>query len=264
MTSLPKLLRFIWSYRELLFSSVRIEVRKRYAGSLLGVFWAVLSPLMFLCLYMFLYLVIFKVRFPGFSEFDFVAYVLAGLVPFLVVMDVANASCQSVKSNMHLARNVIMPIELIPVRTVMVALVAEVSGLAILILLFLFSGKLPLTVFALPIIFALQVLFLMGIAWLLSALGALIPDVTYVTNVLMLFMLFVSPIGFQPDMVPATLQVIVIFNPFYYMLDSFRWALLDGQLFHINLVVFAAIALMTLALGARVFFGLKDVITDNE
>lgn len=213
---------------------------------------------------MFLYLVIFKVRFPGFSEFDFVAYVLAGLVPFLVVMDVANASCQSIRANMHLARNVIMPIELIPVRTVMVALVAEISGLAILFLLFIATGKLPLTVLALPLVFIIQVIFLIGIAWLLSALGALIPDITYVTNIFMLFMLFVSPVGFQPDMVPSVLKVIVILNPFYYMLDSFRWVLLEGHLFNVNILIFAVIAFATFALGARVFFGLKDVITDNE
>lgn len=264
MMSLFKLVKHIWAYRRLLISSVRVEVRKRYAGSLLGVFWAVLSPLMFLCLYMFLYLVIFKVRFPGFSEFDFVAYVLAGLVPFLVVMDVANSSCQSIKANIHLAKNVIMPIELIPVRTVMVALIAEISGLAILILLFLLTGKLPVTVFALPIIFMLQVIFLIGVAWFFSAIGAIIPDITYVTNLFILFMLFVSPIGFQPDMVPSTLKVIVILNPFYYMLDSFRWSLLEGPLFNVNLIIFALIAFGTLALGAWVFYGLKDVITDNE
>ena len=264
IVKLVKLVRFIWAYRRLLISSAQIEVQKRYAGSVLGIYCAVLSPLMFLCLYMFLYMVIFKVRFPGYSEFDFVAYVIAGLVPFLAVMDVANASCQSIKTNIHLARNIIMPIEIIPVRTVLVALVAEVSGLMILIFLFLVSGKLPLAVFALPFVFIIQLIFLVGIAWILSALGALIPDITYIVNILMLFMLFVSPIGFQPEMVPEEMRMIIHLNPFYYMLDSFRWVLLERGALSINLLIFPVIALVTWGAGAWVFFGLKDVITDNE
>lgn len=255
--------RLIWQNKRLLGASTRYEIRKRYADSVLGLGWAVLQPLLFLGLYVFLYMVVFKMRFAGFSEFDYVAYVLTGLVPYLALMEVATASCRSIRDNKHLARNVVMPIDVIPVRTVMVALVSQLIGLAILVVLFLATGKLPPAVVALPLVLAAQTLFLVGLALLLAALGAVLADIGHTIGLLMLFLLFVSPIAFKPDMVPATLQVLLWVNPVHYMTDAFRWVLLDDHLSTTGLWVLPLMALGALAAGTAVFGLLKEAVIDH-
>ncbi|TAN56409.1 MAG: O-antigen export system permease [Magnetospirillum sp.] len=255
----------IWRYRRLLFAAIRYELAKRYAGSLIGVGWALLQPLLFLCLYLFLYMVVFKVRFPGYSEMDYVAFVFAGLVPFLGAVEAVNGSSLCIKQNIHLVKNVVMPIDLIPVRVVAVALVTQCIGLALVIVLYLAFGYLSPAVIGLPVVLALQAVMLVGVAWLLAALGVLIPDLGQVVNLVMLFLMFISPIAFRPEMVPPQLAAVLAFNPFHYMLSAFRSVLLaEGGVVWSELGVFALLAFGSACLGAVVFGRLKGVIIDYE
>ena len=103
-------------HARLLAAITRVELAKRYAGSVLGMAWVVLQPALLLSVYLFVYLVVFKMRFQGFSRFDYVLYVFCGLVPFLGFMEAITTGALSIKQNMHLVKNVMLPIELVPVR----------------------------------------------------------------------------------------------------------------------------------------------------
>src|SRR6185295_12018171 len=71
-----------WRLRSVLYASARVELKKRYAGSLLGPAWTVLYPLLFLGVYLFLWLVVFRVRFSeSTTALDYVVFVFGGLVP---------------------------------------------------------------------------------------------------------------------------------------------------------------------------------------
>ena len=109
-------------HRGILVATTRVEFAKRYAGSFLGLFWVALQPLLFLGVYLFVYLVVFKVRFPGYSELDYVLYVFAGLVPYIGFMEAISLGTVSIKQNIHLVKNVILPIDLIPARMALMSL----------------------------------------------------------------------------------------------------------------------------------------------
>src|SRR5476649_2491550 len=72
-----------WRLRRVLYASAKAELKKRYAGSLLGPAWAFLYPLLFLSMYLFVWLVVMKMREPGLGRLDYVLFVFSGLVPFL-------------------------------------------------------------------------------------------------------------------------------------------------------------------------------------
>ena len=111
----------IAAHRQLLAAITRVELAKRYAGSVLGMAWLVLQPALLLAVYLFVYMVVFKVRFPGFSKFDYVLFVFCGLVPLSRLHGGdRRRGALSIKENIHLVKNVMLPIELIPVRTVLV------------------------------------------------------------------------------------------------------------------------------------------------
>lgn len=253
------------AHASLLVSITRVELRKRYAGSVLGVSWLILQPALLLSVYLFVYLVVFKVRFPGFSEMDFVVFVFAGLVPFLGAIEALNGSALSIKANMHLVKNVMLPIELIPVRTVLVALAGEFIALVLVILLSAANGSLGPMVAALPLALLLQVLALLGLAWIVSGLGVALPDVSYFISLFMFLLMFISPVAFRPDMVPPSFQFVVYGNPVFYMLEVFRDCLIAGRQpdpriwgAHVTL------SLVLFVIGAAFFRSFKSVLVDSE
>ncbi len=249
----------------LLAGITRVELTKKFAGSVLGQVWLVLQPALLLAVYLFVYLVVFKVRFPGFSDIQYVLYVFAGLVPFLGVIESVNASVLSIKANMHLVKNVMLPIELVPVRTVLVALSGETIGLGLVTVLAGINGELGPMLMALPIALVLQAVALFGIAWFVAGLGVALPDTSYIVSLLMFLLMFLSPIAFEPAMVPEALRFIVYGNPVYYMLEVFRDCLIAGRQVDLrNWFIHAAMSALLYLLGAAFFRHFKCVLVDYE
>src|SRR5258706_16180450 len=98
-------------YRRLLVSITRVELAKRHAGSVLGMAWVVLQPALLLWVDLFVYMVVFPTRLQNFSEFDFVLYVFCGPVPYLGFLEALTTGSLSIKKNIHLVKNVSLPIE---------------------------------------------------------------------------------------------------------------------------------------------------------
>jgi lipopolysaccharide transport system permease protein len=258
-------LRSIWRYRAILIATTRAEIEKKYAGSYLGLLWAVLYPACFLAMYSFLYLVVLQIRLPEFSQFGFVLFVFSGLVPYLAFSEVATTSTVVIKQNIHLIKNVMLPIDLVPVRIVAIALVSEAISLALLIALLLVSGELSVNVPLIVAAVAIQTAFLLGLAWLFAALGVLLPDLGNFVGLLTLFLLFVSPIGYKPEMVPAHAQWVLHVNPMAYMIDIVRSALLTNYAVPPwRWLAAALIAGATFLAGLTFFRRFKTFIVDYE
>ena len=263
--SAAELMRTTARYRHILKATTEIELKKKFAGSVLGGAWVVLHPLLFLAIYLFLFLVVFKVRFPDMSELGYVVYVFAGLVPYLAFMEAMTAGTAAVKQNMHLVRNVIVPIDLIPVRIVLLVTATELVGLGVVVLLLAVDGTLSPWAITLPLVLTLQLAFILGLVCSVAALGVLLPDLGYAINLIMIFLMFISPIGFKVEALHGAAQGLVWLNPVHYMLEIFRSALISGHGPHWGAIVaFTLLAAASLALGAAVFRRFKGVIVDYE
>lgn len=257
--------RTILRYRKILLSVTRVELAKRYSGSAFGLAWVFLYPALLLSIYLFVYLVIFKMRFPGYSEMDYTLYVFCGLIPYMGFMESMTVGALSIKQNMHLIRNVMLPIELIPVRAVAVGLASQCVALVILFGLALTNGSLSAHLLWLPVVILLQALFLIGLVLVVSALAVALPDVSYFVNLGVLLLMFISPIGFKPDMVPAGFAPLIYLNPVHYMTDAFRSSVLSNHAIDMtSLGIYALICLVTFALGTAFFKRFKDVLMDHE
>src|SRR4051812_43526147 len=162
--------RLIAANRRLLASITRVELAKRHAGSVLGLAWIVLQPALLLSVYLFVYMVVMKMRFPGYSQFDYVLYIFCGLVPYLGFMEALTSGGVSIKQNIHLVKNVMLPIELIPVRAVIVGMASQFVSLGIVLVMSLLSGSLTWRVVFLPAALGFEILWLVGLTWILSSL----------------------------------------------------------------------------------------------
>jgi lipopolysaccharide transport system permease protein len=167
---------------------------------------------------------------------------------------------------MHLIKNVIMPIDLIPVRVVLVAMATQCVGLIVLIVLAAIDGALGVKViWMLPIALAIEFCFLLGFALMYAPLGVLAPDINHAIGTLMLFLMFLSPIAFDQSMVPDQLGFITVLNPAYYLIESFRMAVLDHRTVDWGVyAVFAGLSACILATGASLTRRFKSVVVDYE
>lgn len=258
-------LALLFRYRKVLWATTKVEFAKRYAGSLFGKLWIILNPALLLSIYLFVYLVIFKMKFPGYSQLDYVAFVFCGLVPYIGFMESVTTGCVSIKQNIHLVKNVMVPIELIPARVVMVCMVSQIVSMIILLILSGLNGSISWHLAWLPLVFALQVFFLVGLVWILSCLAVAIPDVSYFVNLFILLLLFISPIGFKPEMVPAGFTFMIYLNPIYYMIEMYRDSMLYGKWPDVlTLLVYLTMCLGTFALGSMFFRKFKNIVVDYE
>jgi len=248
-----------------LFATSWIELRKRFAGTFLGAFWLLLYPSLFLGMYMFLYMVVFKVRYPDLGEFSYVVFIFCGLVPYLALMECAGQATSVIRQNIHLIKNVMVPVQLIPARVALMAMIAQLPGLAILIVLSAIDHNLSWKVALLPVVLIIQFTFLLGLAFHLAALGGLLPDLQNGINIILIFLLFVSPIAFPPDLVPESAKLVIQLNPVSYLIGMFRGVLLARQpLDPAALAIAAGIAGVLLRTGLRFFGKFRSYIIDNE
>jgi lipopolysaccharide transport system permease protein len=255
-----------WRLRRVLYASAKVELQKRYAGSMLGPVWTVLYPLLFLSVYVFLWLVVLRVRFPGeTSRLGYVVFVFGGLVPYLFAVESVTTAAVSIRQNMHLVKGLIIPVELIPTRAVAVALAGHLVGVTMAVVLCAANGDLSSRVVLLPAVIVLQAMGLAGVCWIVASIGVLVPDTAYVINLIATLLMFVSPIAFKPEMVPARMRAIVWLNPVTYMAGAYRSVLMrdaDGGL--APLVIFALMALAAFALGATFCWRFKNTVVDFE
>jgi lipopolysaccharide transport system permease protein len=254
----------LWKHRRLLIQTTWSDIRTRFAGSILGLIWLVLFPLLFLGAYAFMYIFVFKVRFAEFNSIDYIVLIFCGLIPFLGFSEALGSGVSSVTSNSALVKNTLFPIDLVPVKTVLVSQATQVVGTGLLLIVLTFMGKITIWVLLLPIIWVLQILFSIGLIWVLSSLNVFLRDIQNTISVVILMLMMVSPIAYTADMVPSNLRTILLFNPLYYLIISYQSSLMlgmfpDGWIFWI----LAALAFGVFWGGYMFFIRMKLVFVDS-
>ncbi len=259
------ILAMIWHTRRILRAVTRVELEKRHSGSALGMFWLLLHPILLLSIYLFVYAVVFKMRLPGYQGLDYALFVFCGLIPFIGLSESLASGCLCIKQNMHLVKNVMLPIELIPIRTVFVSLATQMVGMMALVALLAATGLLSVKVLLLPLVLVLQLLMLIGIVFVLAPLAVALTDVSYFVNLLVMLLMFISPIGFTRDMLPAPFGIAIDLNPVTYMIEAYRFVLLSEYSASVPaLLGYCLISIGFFTLGSLFFDRFKDILVDYE
>lgn len=254
----------LWKHRKLLFRTTRNDIRTRYAGSVLGLTWLLFYPILFLGVYALIYIFIFKVRFALFNSNEYVVVIFCGLIPFLGFAEALGMGVSSVTSNANLIKNTLFPIELIPVKAVLTSQATQLVGTVLLLIAVGLLGKITIWVLILPIIWLSQLLFTIGLIWILSSLNVYLRDLENIITLVILILMMISPIAYTVDMVPSGLRPILAFNPMYYIIISYQHCLMLGQ-FPSGFIFWFLIVMgiVTFSGGYWFFKRMKKVFVDN-
>ncbi len=264
MRFLVEPLSLLWKHRSLLWQTTRNEIKARYAGSVLGLAWLLLYPLVFLGVYAVIYLFVFKVRFAIFNSQEYVALIFCGLIPFLGFSEALGLGVSSVTSNASLIKNTLFPIELIPVKSVFVSQCTQVVGTGLLLITIGALGKLTVWALLVPVIWLLQFFFTLGMVWILSSMNVYLRELQNLVGVLILILMMISPIAYTADMVPAGLRNLLKLNPLYYIVIAYQDCLMlgrfpRGEIFWVLLFL----AVSSFGCGYWFFSRMKRVFADN-
>jgi lipopolysaccharide transport system permease protein len=253
--ALVALARVLLTHRALTWEMTKRELTDRYVGQALGRVWALLHPLVMMGVYIFLFAFVFKAKVGGAKNLplDYIVYMLSGLIPWQAFMDASNKGATVISANANLVKQVVFPIEILPVKSVLASLFTQVVSTALFQL-----GYLPWTYALLPLLWLCQILAMLGVSFGLAALGVFFKDIKDFVQVGTTIGMYTVPIVFLIDWVPERLRPLFWANPMTYMIWAYQDALYQGALTRPEAwLAFPLLAVLTLYLGFRVFRALR-------
>jgi len=254
----------LFRHRRLIWNLTLLDFRLRYAGSRLGLVWLLLAPLLMLGAYLLLFGGILQVR-PDQSStgVEYGLLIACGLLPWIGFSEGVTRGTASVLAQRNLIKSHVFPMELFPVSAVCAGLIGQLCGTLLLLVLLGLRGMLGPNLAVLPFLLILQALFTVGLVWFLSCVNIIYRDTSQVVVLLMVLLMFVSPIAYTQEMAPAGLKLVVELNPISYLIEGYRNALLYNQFPNVRgLVIFGGLALLVLLAGYRYFMHLRRVLPD--
>jgi lipopolysaccharide transport system permease protein len=215
-----------WEHRELIYRLARREVESRYKGSLLGLVWSFLVPLMMLGVYTFVFSTIFKVKWPiGDPNHPppFFLIVFAGMIWLNLFVECVARAPSLILGNVTYVKKVVFPLEVLPIVTLAAELFNALIGLILLTGVYIaFLGRPHAVALLLPIVVLPLVLLILGLVWFISSLGVYLRDLRQLVAVLMSMIGLVSPLFYPLQNVPAKARWALYLNPLTVVLEQVR------------------------------------------
>jgi len=246
----------IFEYHGLIWNFIKRDISSKYVGSLLGLYWSVINPIITLIIYIMVFGFFLKVRLPGDTNiWDFALYFAAGFLPWLAFQDSVMRASRSIIDNKNYIKKVPFPSEIFPVYTTLSEFVNLFIGLGIFfVLLLVLKGMPTIFILLLPLAIVLQLVFTLSLGFLLASGAVYFRDIPTMLGPLFMIWFWATPIAYTVNLVPREFQWIVALNPAYYMLEIYRDVLFYGKIPDIQIIGPFLIFSVTLFIISILFF----------
>jgi len=246
----------LFEYRGLIWNFIKRDISAKYVGSLLGLYWSVLNPIITLVVYILVFGVFLKVRLPGTTSiWDFSLYFAAGFLPWIAFQSSVMRASSSIIDNKNYIKKVPFPSEIFPIYTTVSEFVNLLIGLAIyFVLFFLLKGIPTIFILLLPLAIILQMIFTLSLAFFLSSGAVYFRDIPQILGAVFMIWFWLTPIAYTINLIPEGFQWMVKLNPTYYMLEIYRDVLFYGRFPELNVLIpFLVFSIVMLILGYLFF-----------
>ena len=255
--------------KNLIYQLTKRDVLSRYKGSVIGIAWSVITPLLMLMLYTFVFSFVFKARWGGAIELPREMYALilyTGMIFHSLLCECINRSPTLMQSNASYVKKVIFPLEILNWVSLFSALFQAMIGFTLLIFgKVIITGEFTATIFILPFLLIPFVLIVLGVCWFIISVGVYFRDISHLTSILTTVLMFASPIFYPISILPSDLQFIMYLNPLTYFIEEARNVLIFGAYPDFRNYVFVLILSIFVAAFGFSFFqktrkGFADVL----
>ena len=219
--------RDIWRYRELFEVLAWRDVSVRYKQTVIGVAWAVIRPFLTMVVFTTVFGMVAKLPSEGTSPYALMVF--AGMLPWTFFSTALADASNSLVANANLISKVYFPRLIVPIATVVVALVDFLISLSILALVMLWYMHIPpVQILLLPLFVLLAFFASLGPSLWITSLNVKYRDFRYVIPFIVQFGLYISPVGYSSSLIPSEWRVLYSLNPVVGVIDGFRWCILGG------------------------------------
>jgi lipopolysaccharide transport system permease protein len=267
--SLKALAASLFNNRQLIYQMTKREVTGRYRGTLIGIVWSLMNPVLMLTIYTFVFSMVFKARWgltSSESKTEFALILFVGLIVFTLFAETINRAPSLILSNVNYVKKVVFPLEILPFINFYVAFLHALISFAVLLMaFFLLNGYLNWTIIFLPIVLIPFVLLTLGTCWFIASLGVFVRDVGHTIGAVTTLLMFLSPVFYPISAVPVNFQIWIYLNPLSFIIEQVRAVLMFGTAPDWRgLCIYFLISLIVLASGFAWFQktrkGFSDVL----
>ena len=224
----------IWTNKYLIYRLAQREIQARYRGTLLGVAWSALIPIVMLAIYTVVFTKVFQTRWDtslSGHPIGFALSLFVGLSVFNMFSEVAGRGPGLIRENPTYVKKMAFPLDILAWVSVAGSLFSLVTSLGIVVIVNLIvNNQISGTILATPLIILPLCLFLAGVGWLLSTVSVYYPDFTQIVPPIISVTMFTTPIFYPISAVPSEYLWIVKANPLSDIIDGLRMTLLYGKL----------------------------------
>lgn len=247
-------LRELYQYRELLKTNIKKDIRGRYKGSVLGVLWTFLNPL----LQVFVYYIVFPYLMRGAAIPNYLVYLITGLIPWTFFLTTVSQGTTAIKANAGILKKVYFPREILLFSQVCSGWVNfMISCIIILIFCLIFGVGISIQLLVVPLISLIEGLLILGIIFILSAVNVYVQDIEYIVQFVLNMLFYGTPVLYSLSQFSGAnhiLYSLIAYNPVTILIDAYR----DCFLYHVwpNWIGLGAVLLLSvivIIVGRMVF-----------
>ncbi|AFY36966.1 ABC-2 type transporter [[Leptolyngbya] sp. PCC 7376] len=250
-------------YIELLQVLVQRNLKVRYRGSILGIYWSLLNPLIMTSLYT----VIFGATFAAYYQDSILNYVLAALTGLIIVNFFSASTSQALSSivgNGALLNKIRLPVSVFPLSMIVANIFQFVMGaFPLLAIVALLKSHHLINVLAIFLPFIALIFFCTGVGFLVSSLYVFFRDLPYFYELVVFVLWISSPVFYPAEIVAPKIRPFLNINPLSIIIESLRQITLSGDFPDLNLMINALLGgILSSAFGWLYFRQMRSRFMD--
>ena len=238
------------NYRDLLVVLVQKELKVRYNNKLLGYLWSIANPLASALIYYVAFRIFMRIHVE-----DYPIVLISGVFPWQWFTNAVGSAPTLFVGNSTIIKKVNFPKQIVPLSSGLNHMIHYIVSIPVIILFLYIFGRAPSWswLYGVPILLFIQFIMIYGLTLLLASINVFLRDLERLTNILLHFIFYVTPILYPLEHVPARYRSLIVFNPFGPLMVSWRQLILKGTMEPLYLLVSLGYALLFWAIGYWVY-----------
>lgn len=260
------LLKEIWESRNLILNLAKSDFKAKYAGSVFGIIWAFVQPVITVLIYVAIFGSGLKMT-PSHTEYPFLLYLIAGIVPWFFFVDAWQNASNCLVEYSYLVKKMVFKIRILPVVKVTASLFVHLFLVVIAFLIFVIAGRVPgITMIQVFYYMFCEICLVLSISYLTAAVTPYFKDMTQLISVCAQLGMWLVPIMWDEGFWPEWAMRIFRLNPMYYIVTGYRDCYMHGgwitERLGMTLYFWAFVIIMGLISG-KIFREMKDFFADH-
>ena len=241
----------------LILELAKRDFTERYAGSVLGVLWAFIWPLVMIAIYTMVFSRVMGAKLPGISSiYSYSIYLISGLLPWTAFSNTVMRSSTVFLDKKHIITKVSMPLPRLPLYIVISETITFTVSMCFFMAFMLRVGA-PLTlklILLSPFVYIVQQIFAYAIGFLCATLSVFLRDLRELVSIIIQLWFWFTPIVYMKEILPSFAQKLLLFNPAIYFIDAFHKMYFFNQFPDFKLLILLTVMGHILLLFAYLFF----------